>query len=225
MVRQEIISGQRKTKIYKAFQDYKNIIKKKIKDPINNKNLFKDISDYNDLLEKIEDFIFRQIYKYISPSLRLSKDENFFKKTQNLYWLTPNMLDIKNISINQLDYSIKCIQKLEDVKSVNDKLNYIREAHAALNNVIKFSNGSDSDAGQDEITPLFQYIIIKAQPKKIYTNIYYIKAFLDESELSGSKGFLITQMESAISYIDKLDLDSLKSKQNEINEIHKNIIK
>ena len=216
LVRQEIISGQRKTKIYKAFQDYKNIIKKKIKDPINNKNLFKDISDYNDLLEKIEDFIFRQIYKYISPSLRLSKDENFFKKTQNLYWLTPNMLDIKNISINQLDYSIKCIQKLEDVKSVNDKLNYIREAHAALNNVIKFSNGSDSDAGQDEITPLFQYIIIKAQPKTIYTNIYYIKTLLDESELSGSKGFLITQMESAISYIDKLEPNSLKIKQNEI---------
>jgi len=126
------------------------------------------------------------------------------------------MLDIKNISINLLDYPINCIQKLEKVKSVNDKLNCIRDAHAAINNVIKFSNGSDSDAGQDEITPLFQYIIIKAQPKTIYTNIYYIKTLLDESELSGSKGFLITQMESAISYIDKLEPNSLKIKQNEI---------
>ena len=216
LVGHEIRSGQRKTKIYKAFQDYKNIIKKRIKAPINNRNLFKDIYDYNDLLEKIEDFIFRQIYKYIAPSLRFKLDETFFKKTQDLDWVTPNMLDIKNISINLLDYPINCIQKLEKVKSVNDKLNCIRDAHAAINNVIKFSNGSDSDAGQDEITPLFQYIIIKAQPKTIYTNIYYIKTLLDESELSGSKGFLITQMESAISYIDKLEPNSLKIKQNEI---------
>ena len=55
---------------------------------------------------------------------------------------------------------------MDDMRSVNDKLNCIREAHAALNNVIKFSNGSDANAGQDEITPIFQYIIIKAQPKK-----------------------------------------------------------
>ena len=53
----------------------------------------------------------------------------------------------------------------------------------------------------------------------------YIKAFLDESELSGSKGFLITQMESAISYIEKLDPSSLKMKQNGIYDEVKNQIK
>ena len=218
----EIISGQRNTKIHKAFKDYMNIIKKKIKDPINNKNLFKDINDYNDLLEKIEDYIFRQIYKYVIPPRKLNEDNIFFKKTQDLGLVTPNMLDIKNISINQLDYSIKCIEKLDDVKSINDKLNCIREAHAALNNVIKFSSGSDSNAGQDEITPLFQYIIIKAQPKKIHTNISYIKAFLDESDLSGSKGFLISQLESAISYIEKIDIDLLRMKRNESIDEMKN---
>ena len=225
LVIQEIIHGQRNTKIHKAFKDYMNIIKKKIKEPVNNKNLFKDINDYNDLLEKIEDFIFRQIYKYVSPSKKLNNDNKFFQTTQELSWITPDLLDIKNISINQLGYSIKCIEKMDDMRSVNDKLNCIREAHAALNNVIKFSNGSDANAGQDEITPIFQYIIIKAQPKKIYTNMSYIKAFLDESELSGSKGFLITQMESAISYIEKLDPSSLKMKQNGIYDEVKNQIK
>ena len=198
-----------------------NIIKKRIKDPINNKNLFRDATDLNDLLVKIEDFIFRQIYKYITPPKELGRDKTFSKNLQNLDWITPSMLDIKNISINQLDHSIKCIEKLDEVKSVNDKLNCIREAHASLNNVIKFSNGSDSNAGQDEITPIFQYIIIRAKQKKIHTNISYIKAFLDESELSGSKGFLITQMESAISYIEKIENESFKLKQNELmkNEI------
>ena len=113
---------------------------------------------------------------------------------------------------------------IEEVKSVNDKLDCIREAHASLNNVIKFSNGSDSNAGQDEITPIFQFIIIKAQPKKIFTNISFIKTFLDESELSGSKGFLITQMDSAISYIMNIDEKTFKEKKDELNENMKNEI-
>ena len=224
LVYQEILSGQRKTKIYKAFNDYMNIIRKKIKSPVNNKNLFKDMNDYNDLLEKIEDFIFRQIYKYIFPTIKLGGDDSFYKKTLTLDWITPSMLDIKNISTKQLEHSIKCIENLDKVKSINDKLNCIREAHASLNNVIKFSSGSDANAGQDEITPIFQYIIIKAQPKKIYTNIFYIKTFLDESELSGSKGFLITQIESAISYIEKINKETFKMKRNESKEIINNEI-
>ena len=219
LVSQEILSGQKKNKIYKAFNDYMNIIKKKLKEPINinNKNLFSNINDFNDLLEKIEDFIFRQIYKNVFPTMKTNKDNEFSQKIQTLDWVTPEMLDIKNISINQLDYTIRCIQKINDGKSVNDKLNSIREAHASLNNVIKFSIGTDADAGQDEITPLFQYIIIRAKPESIYTNISFIKTFLDDSELSGSKGFLLTQIESAISYIEKIDKNTFKVKNNELD--------
>ena len=222
LISEEIISGKRKSQIYKAFNDYMYIIKKRIKEPIKNKNLFKNLNDYNYLLEKIEDYILRQIYKSVFPPLRKDSDNNFFTKTKSLSWLTPAKLDIKNISTDQLDYAIRCIQNLEDGKSVNDKLNCIREAHAALNNVIKFSTGNDSDAGQDEITPLFQYIVIRAQPQSIYTNVSYIKTFLDESELSGSKGFLITQIESAISYIEKLDENLLKKKDSELNNLIEN---
>ena len=147
----------------------------------------------------------------------MNLDKNFYMKTKSIGWVTPNMLEIKCISIEQLYFTQKCIERLDEAISVNDKLNCIREAHASLNNVIKFSFGNDSDAGQDEITPIFQYIIIKAQPHRIYSNIYYIKSFLEESELSGSKGFLVTQIESAVSYIEKINHESLKISLNEFN--------
>ena len=214
----EINSNNRRTKIYKSFKDYMNIVKKRLREPVNNKNLFKDITDYNELLDKIEDYIFRQIYKYVYPEKHKDQDNKFFAHTQSLDWVTPKMLDIKNISINLLDHTINCTKKLDEGKSVNDKLNVIREVHASLNNIIKFSNGSENDAGQDEITPLFQYVIIKAQPRRIYSNLSYIKTFLDETELSGAKGFLITQMESAISYIEKINKDNFKMKEQLHNE-------
>ena len=215
LVSEEIKKGDRNFKIYKTFKDYLDIIKKRIKEPVNNKNLFDDITDYNEIVEKIEDYILRQIYKYVYPKLPSDRDKKFYDKCKEFEWITPSMLDIKKISIEQLDYTQKCFENLDQGNSVNDKLNSIRDAHASLNNAIKFSNGNESDAGQDEITPIFQYIIIKAQPKRIISNIYYIKAFLDESELSGSKGFLVTQIESATSYIEKINHESLKMSEKE----------
>ena len=215
LVTEDIKKGKRSFKIYKTFKDYMDIIKKRIKEPVNNKNLFDDITDYNEIVEKVEDYILRQIYKYVYPKLPIDLDTKFYTKTKEFGWITPSMLDIKKISIEQLDYTQKCFEKLEEGNSVNDKLNSIRDAHASLNNAIKFSNGNESDAGQDEITPIFQYIIIKTQPKRIISNIYYIKTFLDESELSGSKGFLVTQIESATSYIEKINHESLKMSEKE----------
>ena len=218
LVKEDIKRGNRDYKIYQAFKDYMDIIKKRIKAPINNKNLFNDITDYNEILEKIEDYILREIYKYVYPEKPMDLDNKFEKITQSLGWITPSMLEIKKISINQLDFTQKCIEKLDKANSVNDKLNCIRDAHASLNNAIKFSDGTESDAGQDEITPIFQYIIIKAQPKRIFSNINYIKTFLDESELSGSKGFLLTQIESATSYIEKINHESLKMTKEEFDD-------
>ena len=219
LVKEEILMRDRRAhKIYKTFKDYLDIIKKRIKEPINNKNLFNDITDYNEIVEKIEDYILRQIYKYVYPEKSSDLDIKFESKVQDLGWVTPSMLEIKNISVNQLYFTQLCFKNLDSGKSVNDKLNSIREAHASLNNAIKFGNGDEADAGQDEITPIFQYILIKAKPKRIFSNIYYIKAFLDDSELSGSKGFLVTQIESATSYIENINHESLKMTKEEFNE-------
>ena len=218
LVSQDIQGGKRIHQIFKTFKEYMTIVKQRIKNPINNKNLFSDINDYNEIVEKVEDHILRQIYKYVYPKTKSDLDKNFYKKTQQLGWITPNMLDIKKISTKHLEFSKKCIEKLEEGNSVNDKLNAIRDAHASLNNVFKFSNGKESDAGQDEITPIFQYIIIKAQPERIYSNMNYIKTFLDDSELSGSKGFLMTQIESAISYIERINYESLKMTESQYKD-------
>ena len=218
LVSQDIQRGKRTNQIFKTFKDYLEIIKKRLKAPVNNKNLFNDITDYNEIVEKVEDHILRQIYKYVYPKTKSDLDKNFYKKALSLGWITPNMLDIKKISVKQLDHTQKCIEQLEEGNSVNDKLNSIREAHASLNNAIKFSNGDESNAGQDEITPIFQYIIIKAHPERIYSNMNYIRTFLDESELSGSKGFLLSQIESAISYIENINHESLKMTSEEYDE-------
>ena len=106
-----------------------------------------------------------------------------------------------------------------------EKLDCIKDAHTNMNNTIKFSSGKNDDAGQDELTPIFQYLVIKAHPKRIYSDIHYIKTFLGDTSLRGQEGFLVTQMESATSFIMQIDNEQLKMTKeeydNKINDAKK----
>ena len=200
---QDILNGNRKNKIYKTMKMYMEIVKNKIKNPIINVGLFNDKDNCNEISEKIEDHILRQIYNNVFPK-SFGKDEIFYSKTEQLENIKPDQLEIKKIYSNQLGVAISRISKIDEGKSVMDKLNYIMDAHSSINNIIKFSSGKNDDSGQDETTPLFNYVVLKAKPKRMYSNINYIKCFLQDSDLSDYKGFLLSQIESSTSFVEEL---------------------
>jgi len=212
---QEIEKGDKKYGIFKTMKMYMDIVKKKIKEPLINKGLFDAEVDVNEIVEKIEDHILRQTYKDIFPK-ETKEDREFYEKTKCLDWVSEEQLEIKKVYFNQLGFAISCIRKIDEARSVSDKINLIINAHTSINNTIKFSSGKDDDSGQDEMTPIFQYIILKAHPKRMYSNISYIKCFLGEN-ITDSRGFLLSQIESAASYIHDLNYEQLKISKDEYN--------
>ena len=217
-VTQDIIDVDRKYGIYKTMKMYMNFVRKKIKEPSINERLFNNI---NEIADKIEDHILRQIYKDVFPEEQ-KEDKDFYIRTKCLDWVTPEQLDIKMIYINQLGFAISSIKKMDEARSVLDKLELIVNAHTSVNNTIKFSSGKEDDSGQDEMTPILQYIILKAYPKRMYSNINYIKCFLGDSNLTDSRGFLLSQIESAASYINNLDYNHLKITKEEFDSKYEN---
>jgi len=209
---------------------YMDIIKKRIREPIINEGLFDKGLDVNDISEEIEDHILRQIYKDVFPKkIEGDEDEIFYYRTKYLDWVTPEHLEIKKVYFNQLGFAISCIRKLDEARSFLDKLNLISNAHNSINNTIKFSSGKNEDAGQDEMTPIFQYIILKAHPRRMISNINYMKCFLGDDS-SGYRAFFLKQIESAITYINSIDYIQLNIskeefdiKYNEAKEKYKNI--
>ena len=153
----------------------------------------------------------RQIYEDVFPK-NLPEDYEFYKKTKCLDWITPEQLEIKKVYFNQLGFAISRIRKIDEARSVFDKINLIINAHTSINNTIKFSSGKDDDSGQDEMVPIFQYIILKAQPRRMISNINYIKCFFSGTD---SKAFLLSQIESATSYIGNLNYKELKISKEE----------
>ena len=212
LVKEDIFSGERKNQIYLAIDKYMDIVKDKIKNSKKYPELFENISDteVEEISQKIEDHILRKIYKFVYIEKPTESDLQFYEKTLYLDWIQPEQLDINKVYVNQLGYAELCIKKMTEAKSVFDKINCIRDAHTNMNNTIKFSSGKNDDAGQDELTPIFQYLVIKAQPKRIHSDINYIKTFLGDSSLRGEEGFLVTQMESATSFITSINHETLK---------------
>ena len=218
---EDIINSERKNGIFKTMKMYMNLVKKRIKEPIINEGLFNDLPNIGEIAEKIEDHILRQIYKDVFPQEQ-KEDVIFYQRTKCLNWVTPEQLDIKTIYINQLGFAIDSIKQIDEARSVLDKLDLIASAHTSVNNTIKFSSGKDDDSGQDEMTPILQYIILKAHPKRMHSNINYIKCFLGDSNLTDSKGFLLSQIESAASYINNLNYEILKIPKEEFETQYEN---
>ena len=215
-VTQDIINGRSQYYINKTMKKYMSLVKKKIKEPVVNEGLFNDLKDISEISEKIEDHIIRQIYKDVFPPEQ-KEDIAFYQRTKCLEWVTPEQLDIKNIYINQLTFAISSIRKIDEARSVLDKLELIINAHTSINNIIKFSLGKEDDSGQDEMAPIFQYVILKAHPKRMYSNINFIKCFLGDRNLTDSKGFLLSQIESAASFINNLNYEYLKITKEEFD--------
>ena len=219
-VMEDIQKGEQKHKIYKTLNDYLNIIELEI----NKSEIFKNESDIEKSYIKngIQNHILKKIYKSVFPKNPLKKDKEFYLKVCQLSWIKPEMLEIKKIYINELKFAEECISKIDEGKTVYDKLKSIADAHNTINTTIKFSTGKNNDAGADDLSPIFQYIIIKARPKRFYSNIYYIKCFLGSNQITGINGFLLSQMEFAGEFINKIDHLKLKMSKNDYDENIKN---
>ena len=215
-ITEDIQTGEATHEVFKAFNDYMELLKVHIKE----KGKYLESSDEKELDEftnKIEEHIMRKIYKFVYPEESLKEDIKFYKRTKSLDWITPEHLEIKKIFINQLSLAILCIKKMDEAKSVLEKIRCIQNSFTNINNLIKFSSGKDKDAGQDETTPIFQYVVLKAHPKRMYSNLNYIYCFFDMVH-GGQFAFLVTQLQSAVTFIENLNAEMLRMNKEEFNK-------
>ena len=198
----DIKTGVVKHKMYKTLEDYLVLVK----EGLSASKIFKEDSDEqrNLTLNRIEDHIMKKIYHESFPSSPINEDITFHKITTELSDIKPDELGIKKVSVNELNVAVKCISKLDSGQSVYEKLNCIASAYNTINNTLKFSSGKDDDGGAEDLAPIFQYLIIKAKPERFYSNINYIKSYLNPDKCRGKFGFLLSQLDFAVEFITKL---------------------
>ena len=218
LILSEIINGENNSTFNQVLLKYLSLIRKHIKENI--MNLTKE--RIKEILYIIKDYIIGAIYKSLFPKQPIEKDIIFYNRTLELDWVSQENFGIKNIELYQINYPENIMNKFERAKTIKEKINYIKLIFKYINNVSKFSTGKEDDLSQDEATPFLQYILIKCQPKRIISNINYIKNFLSEQDLMEEKGFFILQIDSAIEFILSMNHTHLDMNEEEFNENIKN---
>jgi len=132
--------------------------------------------------EKIKDYVMNKIYDKIYPPEYSIKDYKIFQKSIELSWVEPQLFINKDyIFDNMLPDILNEFKKINIMKTPEKKLNCIKKIMASVECLIKFNEGEDKEIGAEDVTPVLNYIFIKARPLNIYTDIEFIKAFSENN--------------------------------------------
>ena len=168
----------KKLSINEKIDNYFNIIKEKLvkyyhMDP----NLYE--ASYS---RKIKDYIMNKLYKKIYPPNKHDKDWEIYTKTKQLTWIDPQIIIHKNyVFDNMLPDILEEFNKINSSKTPFKKLLCLRKIIKYIENLILFNEGMDKQIGAEDLTPVLNYIYIKAQPISIFTDIEFIKLFTENS--------------------------------------------
>eukprot|EP01016_Furgasonia_blochmanni_P042612 TRINITY_DN5673_c0_g1_i10.p1 TRINITY_DN5673_c0_g1~~TRINITY_DN5673_c0_g1_i10.p1 ORF type:complete len:217 (+),score=36.60 TRINITY_DN5673_c0_g1_i10:124-774(+) len=142
------------------------------------------------------------------PSL---KDLEFQDKCLLLDWLTYDHMKIPKDFRNDevLRYAASLLMRIDQFETTIEKLEVITEFYNAIVGSMALSSASGGAKGADDLLPVFTYVVIKAQPARLYSNINFIKGFRESKKLQGTAGYAFTNIQVVAYYIESLSSESL----------------
>ena len=178
-------------------------------------NIDESQKEFEDINNKIYDYVMEKLYDKIYPSEPREEDNLIFKQCILLSWTEPkHFIRGKNNYIfdSFLPDVIGYFDKIEKEKSPRKKLENMSNIFVSLENVVKF-NGENKDIGVDDQLPILNYAFIKAHPLNIFTNCKFMNLFLG-SKKNKAEDNQLTQLFSICEFVQ----DITSEKLNDISE-------
>lgn len=185
----------------------------------------------------VESYVTNNIYDYVFPTIMSEfeeQDMNLQKRIRDFYWITNEMIGTC-IDENSIFYresyeeALNYIVEMDSKRTAHEKMLCITECskniYKAINISANISRNITEVAGEetsgfskqvknvasaDDYLPAFIYIVLKANPTMLYSNINFISRFAFEKRvLQGEHAYHFCSLNAIINHIEHLNANHL----------------
>ncbi|ORY95537.1 hypothetical protein BCR43DRAFT_493140 [Syncephalastrum racemosum] len=201
----------------KIIQDFLEFIYERMREC----DVWRDASEqeFENAKEGMEKLVMNRLYHAtFSPGTTDDKerDEILYQKISIFRWIREEHLDIPKTQHNEsfLTFAEAELLKINNYKAPRDKLICILNCCKVIFGLIKHVEG---DAGADKFLPILIYVILRANPPRLISNVQYISRFRNPDHLQSESGYYLTNLMGSITFIESMEASSLSISKEEFD--------
>ena len=161
--------------------------------------------------EKIYDYVMNKIYDRIFPKEPSKIDIDIYERAVSLAWIEPRHIIPEKTNYvydTFLPDVINNFYLLDKNKSPRIKFKNMSNIFMIITNIVKFNNIEKEDIGVDDLIPILNYSVIKAQPLKLYSNCKFMELYIGNLKNKNEDNQL-TQLQSICMRIKEINHNNL----------------
>ncbi|KAI1433315.1 hypothetical protein GGR50DRAFT_669537 [Xylaria sp. CBS 124048] len=139
----------------------------------------------------------------------VERDDILAQKVGIYGWVREEHLDIPPVTESGKRFLALAQQELLKIKSYRaprDKIICVLNCCKVIFGLLKH-NKSDSSA--DSFMPLLIYVVLRANPEHLVSNVQYILRFRNQEKLGGEAGYYLSSLMGAVQFIENMDRTTL----------------
>ncbi|CDW99299.1 hypothetical protein [Sporisorium scitamineum] len=179
-------------------------------------------SDFENAKEAMEKLVMNRLYPYtFTPAVQkegrwavqtddLERDRVLRQRIGLFGWLSEEHLDVPvgDHSRGFIEFSIQELLKINHYKAPRDKLICILNCCKVIFGMIRHLSTQEN---ADTFIPVLIFVVLKANPEHLISNVEYISRFRNPDRLSSESGYYLSSLMGAIAFIETMDYTSLSN--------------